>query len=151
MINRQQRDHVIRQVNAALEQGARLVTESREHPAHFITPTVLSDLTEDMTIMREETFGPVACISRFTSEDEAVRMANDTPFGLGAVVFGQDEARALDVARRLDAGMIGVNKSCGGASGAPWVGAKESGFGYHSSRDGHRQFTQARVVSVPKS
>jgi succinate-semialdehyde dehydrogenase/glutarate-semialdehyde dehydrogenase len=151
MINARQREHVIRQVNTALEQGARLVTESREHPEHFIIPTVLTDLTEDMDIMREETFGPVACLSRFKSEDDAVRMANDTPFGLGAVVFGRDEARALEVARRLDAGMIGVNKSCGAASGAPWVGAKESGYGYHSSKGGHRQFTQARVVSIPKS
>lgn len=99
--------------------------------------------------MRDETFGPVACVMRFGSDDEAVRLANDTPFGLGAVVFG-DEDHAAEVARQLDAGMIGVNKGCGGASGSPWVGAKESGYGFHSSRDGHRQFTQTRVVSRPK-
>ena len=151
MINSTQRAHVIEQINAALDQGARLVEGPREHPEHFVIPTVLSDLKPDMSIMRDETFGPVACINRFKSIDEAVQMANDTPFGLGAIVFGQNEERAVEVARRLDAGMIGVNKSCGGASGAPWVGAKESGYGFHSSRDGHRQFTQARVVSTPKS
>jgi acyl-CoA reductase-like NAD-dependent aldehyde dehydrogenase len=151
MINSTQRDHVIEQIDAALEQGARLVEGSREHPEHFVIPTVLSDLKPDMSIMCDETFGPVACINRFKSIDEAVQLANDTPFGLGAVVFGQNEERAIEVARRLDAGMIGVNKSCGGASGAPWVGAKESGYGFHSSKDGHRQFTQARVVSTPRS
>jgi succinate-semialdehyde dehydrogenase/glutarate-semialdehyde dehydrogenase len=151
MINSTQRGHVIEQINTALDQGARLVEGPREHPEHFVIPTVLSDLLPDMSIMCDETFGPVACINRFKSIDEAVRMANDTPFGLGAVVFGQNEERAVEVARRLDAGMIGVNKSCGGASGAPWVGAKESGYGFHSSKDGHRQFAQARVVSTPRS
>ena len=77
---------------------------------------------------------------------EAVRLANDTPFGLGAVVFGGD--RATEVARKMTAGMIGINKSCGGAEGTPWVGARQSGYSFHSSKDGHRNFTQTRVVSV---
>ena len=101
-----------------------------------------------MAIMVEETFGPVACLMRVKDADEAVELANDTPYGLGACVYGKDEARARDVARRLTAGMIGINKGCGGASGTPWVGAQQSGYGYHSGRDGHRQFAQVRVVSV---
>ena len=121
------------------------------HQEGFITPTVLGETSHDMDIMRSETFGPVACIARFGDIDEAVELANDTPFGLGAVVFGCDEHRTAEVARRLDAGMIGINKGCGGAAGSPWVGAKHSGYGYHSGKDGHRQFTQRRVVSMPKS
>ena len=92
----------------------------------------------------------MACITRFRDADEAVALANDTPYGLGAAIFGRDTRKAAEVARRLDAGMIGINKGCGGAEGSPWVGAKQSGYGYHSGKAGHRQFTQPRVVSVPK-
>ena len=79
-----------------------------------------------------------------------MRLANDSPYGLGAVVFGENEARASEVARRLDAGMIGVNRSIGGVGGTPWVGARQSGYGYHRGRDGHRQFAQVRVLSTRK-
>jgi len=101
----------------------------------------------DMAIASEETFGPVACVTVVKDDEEAVALANNTPFGLGAVVFGTDSGRTDRIARRLQAGMIGINQSVGGAKGSPWVGARESGYGYHSSRDGHRQFTQTRVVS----
>jgi acyl-CoA reductase-like NAD-dependent aldehyde dehydrogenase len=103
-----------------------------------------------MEIMREETFGPVACVQAFATVDEAVRLANDTPFGLGAAVFGRDVARAGEVAARIEAGMVGINQGCGGADGCPWVGAKESGYGFHSGPEGHRQFAQVRVISRPK-
>jgi len=150
MVNSRQRDHVLAQVDSAIKAGARVVAGGANHPEGFVRPTVLAGVDHDMDIMREETFGPVICVQTFATDDEAVTLANDTPFGLGAAVYGAED-HALAVARRLDAGMIGVNKSCGGASGSPWVGAKQSGYGYHSSRDGHRQFAQARVVSVPKS
>ena len=101
-----------------------------------------------MDIGRVETFGPVACVTRVSSVDEAVNRANDTHFGLGAVVFGGDGEGTTAVARRLTAGMIGVNRSAGGAAGTPWVGARESGFGFHKSKDGHRQFTQTRVLTT---
>ena len=100
-----------------------------------------------MEIACEETFGPVAAVSRVASDEEAVQRANATRFGLGAVVFGGDEQRTAAVARRLTAGMIGINGGVHGAPGTPWVGARESGFGFHKSRDGHRQFAQTRVVT----
>ena len=150
MINDTQREHVLQQLRAAVDQGATIAFGGLDHPEHFILPTVLTNVTHDMSIMCDETFGPIACLQRFTDTDEAIKLANDTPYGLGAVVFGGDKQRAADVARRLDAGMIGINKGCGGASGSPWVGAKQSGFGYHSGKQGHRQFTQPRVVSLPK-
>jgi len=111
---------------------------------------IILEKAEEMGIAREETFGPVACVTRVPSVDEAVRRANDTHFGLGAVVFGEDEEETEAVARRLTAGMIGINKAPGGARGTPWVGARQSGYGFHKSRDGHRQFTQTRVVTRPK-
>ena len=146
MINEQQRDHVLRQIDDAVKHGATVIAGGDGHHDNFIMPTVLTGLAHDMEIMREETFGPVACIMRFDDVDEAVRLANDTPFGLGAAVFGAQD-QASGVARRLTAGMVGVNRGCGGASGTPWVGAQQSGYGYHSGRDGHRQFAQVRVVS----
>ena len=96
--------------------------------------------------MREETFGPVACVMSVRSDDEAVRLANDTRFGLAACVWGES-AHAEEIAGKLTAGMIGVNQGCGGAEGSPWVGARESGFGWHGGRYGHRQFCQVRIIS----
>ena len=147
MVNARQRDHVLAQLRAAVKEGARVVAGGDGHRDNFVTPTVLADVTDEMDIATTETFGPVACVSRVSSEDEAVERANATRFGLGAVVFGQDEEKAGAVARRLKAGMIGVNRPPGGAVGTPWVGARESGFGFHKSKEGHRQFTQVRVVT----
>ena len=112
--------------------------------------TVLADVTHDMEIMREETFGPVACVMPVRSADDAVRLANDTRFGLAACVWG-DAEKAEEVAAKLTAGMIGVNQGCGGADGSPWVGAMESGYGWHGGRYGHRQFCQVRTISRAKS
>jgi acyl-CoA reductase-like NAD-dependent aldehyde dehydrogenase len=151
MINGQQRDHVLAQVRDAVERGARVIAGGKGHHDNFIMPTVLVDVDHDMPIMREETFGPVACIMRFHDDEQAITLANDTPYGLGAVVFGSDKERTATVARRLGAGMVGINKNCGGASGTPWVGARQSGYGYHGGREGHRQFAQPRVVTREKA
>lgn len=150
MVSVQQRDHVLAQVDAAVAAGATVLTGAEGHRDQFVMPTVLTGVTEEMDIGRVETFGPVACVTRVSSVDEAVDRANDTHFGLGAVVFGGDEDRTAAVARRLTAGMIGVNRAAGGALGTPWVGARESGFGFHKSKDGHRQFTQTRVLTTTK-
>ncbi len=149
MVNARQRDHVLKQVDEAIADGAVVAYGHTGHHDNFVMPTVLTAVTHSMDIARTETFGPVACVITVKDEDEAVRLANDSDFGLGAVVYGEPD-HASRVARRLNAGMIGVNKSVGGACGAPWVGARQSGYGYHASRDGHRQFCQPRVVSLAK-
>jgi succinate-semialdehyde dehydrogenase/glutarate-semialdehyde dehydrogenase len=149
MVNARQRDHVLRQVADAVARGATVVAGG-SHQDLFVAPTLLVGVTPEMDIARDETFGPVACVTVVDGDDEAVRLANDTPYGLGAVVFGADDDRTAAVARRLDAGMIGINQAVYGARGAPWVGARESGYSFHSSRDGHRNFTQARVISRPR-
>jgi len=146
MVNAGQRDHVLAQVDAAVAAGATVLAGGEGHRDNFIVPTVLANVTEEMDIASTETFGPVACVTRVDSVDEAVDRANDTHFGLGAVVFGGDDATG--VARRLTAGMIGVNRAAGGAAGTPWVGARQSGFGFHKSPDGHKQFTQTRVLTT---
>jgi acyl-CoA reductase-like NAD-dependent aldehyde dehydrogenase len=147
MVNARQREHVIGQVRDAVQNGARVLVGGVQDQAPFISPTVLVDVPDTVSIAKEETFGPVVCVTRFGSEEEAVGKANASPFGLGAVVFGGDEKRAERIARQLNAGMVGINRACGGAPGTPWVGARESGYGFHKGRDGHRQFTQCRVVS----
>jgi acyl-CoA reductase-like NAD-dependent aldehyde dehydrogenase len=149
MVNPRQRDHVLKQIDEAIADGAHVAFGHTGHHDNFVLPTVLTAVTHGMDIARTETFGPVACVIAVDDEDEAIRLANDSDFGLGAVVFGEPD-HASKVARRLNAGMIGVNKSVGGACGAPWVGARQSGYGYHASRDGHRQFCQPRVVSLAK-
>jgi succinate-semialdehyde dehydrogenase/glutarate-semialdehyde dehydrogenase len=149
MVNERQKRHVQRQIASAVQEGARMLAGDRDPGGNFVAPTVLVDVRQDMTIMREETFGPVAAIVRYDEIDTAIRWANDSPYALGGAVFGADLERAESVARRLTSGMVGVNQGCGGAKGTPWVGARQSGYGYHSGRDGHRQFAQVRVISRP--
>ena len=148
MVNCYQRDHVLGQVESAIAAGAKVLAGGDGHYENFVVPTVLGNVTDEMDIANAETFGPVACVTRVSSADEAVEKANDTHFGLGAVVFGGDAEETTEVARRLTAGMIGINSAPGGAVGTPWVGALQSGFGFHKSADGHKQFTQTRVVTT---
>ena len=147
MVNSTQRDLVLNQLEQAIQDGANLRCGGETHD-NFIEPTVLTGCTHDMQIMHDETFGPICCIQRVADADEAIQLANDTPYGLGGAVYGEVE-NATAVARQMTTGMVGINKACGGAEGTPWVGACQSGYGYHSGRDGHRQFTQVRVVSTP--
>lgn len=150
MVSARQKAKVVAQIDAAVAAGATLIAGGEPREGNFVAPTILADVTHAMDVMREETFGPVACVQAFRTVDEALRLANDTPFGLGAAVFGRDLARAEDVAARIHAGMVGINQGCGGADGCPWVGAKESGYGFHSGPEGHRQFAQVRVLSRAK-
>ncbi len=98
-------------------------------------------------IMRDEKFGPVVCIQKVKSTDEAIRLANDTPYGLGATVWSKNKKKGLEAARKIESGMIGVNQGLASASGTPWVGIKQSGYGYIGSIDGIRQFTVPRKIS----
>ena len=156
MVNARQRDHVLRQVREAVKQGAKVACGSNGDAAqkgNFVEPIVLTNVTHEMEVAREETFGPVLTITTVGDDGEALRLANDTKFGLGAVVFGEP-GRAARLARKLCSGMIGINRGIGGArgpkGGTPWVGARESGYGFHSGPEGHRQFCQVRVVSEGK-
>ncbi len=145
IINARQHEKIVTHIRDAEAKGARVLLGGSIQPERYVRPTVISDVTPEMLLEKEETFGPVVAISRYSDIEEAIDRANDTTYGLGAIVFGgKDAAR---VANRLEAGMIGVNSGVGGGGDAPWVGAKQSGFGFHGSADGHRQFAQVRVVS----
>ena len=145
IINANQHRKIIEHLRDAEQKGGRVLLGGSEQPERYIKPTVISDMTTDMLMEQGETFGPVVAISKYAAIEEAVERANNSTYGLGAVVFGGKEA--VSVAEQLEAGMIGVNQGVGGSGEAPWVGAKQSGFGFHGSPEGHRQFAQVRVLS----
>lgn len=145
IVNKKQHEQVVRHIRDAETKGARVLLGGSNQSPPFIEPTVIADMTRDMIMEQEETFGPVVAMSRFNTVDEAIDRANDSSYGLGAVVFGKKDAHA--VADQLEAGMVGINQGVGGGGNAPWVGAKQSGFGFHGAADGHRQFAQVRVMS----
>ena len=145
IINNVQHSKIIVHIRDAELKGARVLLGGSQQPERYIKPTVIADMAGDMLMENEETFGPVVAMSRFTDVEEAVKRANNSTYGLGAVVFGKRDAEA--VAGRMEAGMVGINQGVGGSGNAPWVGAKQSGFGFHGSPEGHRQFAQVRVVS----
>ncbi|GAW95170.1 MULTISPECIES: aldehyde dehydrogenase family protein [Colwellia] len=143
IVNQKQHKSVLSQLKDAEEKGARFLLGTADYELPFIQPTVVADITADMCLEHDETFGPIVAISRFNHISEAITRANASPYGLGATVFGG--AGAADVAEQMEAGMVGVNQGPGGAG--PWVGAKQSGFGFHGTAAGHRQFTQLRIIS----
>lgn len=145
LINEKQHNQVTNHILDAVDKGAQLLLGSTRQEPPYILPTVIRGMTPIMKIEQEETFGPLLCMSRFTDIEEAITRANNSPYGLGAVVFGKE--RTEYVASRLEAGMIGINQGAGGEGDSPWVGAKQSGFGFHGSPEGHRQFAQVCVIS----
>jgi succinate-semialdehyde dehydrogenase/glutarate-semialdehyde dehydrogenase len=150
MIHSRQKDHVLQQIDEAVSEGAKIIYGNpQKTEGNHIQPVILVDVTPEMNIMVDETFGPVVCITAVKNENEAVEQSNLGSYALGGVVFSTNLDHARSVARRLNAGMVGINRRVGGASGSPWVGAKGSGYGYHGSSGGHRQFTQLRIVSEP--
>ena len=134
------------QVQRAVAQGAKLSGGGRD--GNFFATGVLTDITPDNDAYREELFGPVASVYRVSSEDEAVELANDTPFGLGSYVFTTDDAQALRVADRIEAGMVFVNAV--GAEGAelPFGGVKRSGFGRELGRFGADEFVNKKLIRI---
>jgi succinate-semialdehyde dehydrogenase / glutarate-semialdehyde dehydrogenase len=145
IINKKQRDMILSQIDDAVEKGAKIIFGEKQNKEGFILPTVLTNVSNDMKIFQDETFGPVVSISYFKTNEEAILKANDSEFGLGAVIYGKEGVE--EIAQELEAGMLGINQGLGSAGDTPWVGSKQSGFGYHGSPDGHRQFTQVKVIT----
>jgi betaine-aldehyde dehydrogenase len=138
----------------AVGKGARVLTGGRraERSGDWFEPTVLVDVDHDMAIMREETFGPVLPIMKVADRDEAIRLANDSPFGLGATVFSGDARAGEELARRVDAGTVNVNDALHGAMciDVPMGGWKASGIGARSGDYGMLKYTRAKTVTAPR-
>jgi len=149
MVSENQRTHVLNQIDEARRKGAKVLFggEKMEGDGFFIQPTVITNVTEKHDIMTRETFGPVICIQKVKSAEEAIEKANDTTFGLGATVWTKNLEKGKQIAQKVESGMIGVNQGIGGVSGTPWVGIKQSGFGFIGSVEGMRQFTVPKKIS----
>jgi succinate-semialdehyde dehydrogenase/glutarate-semialdehyde dehydrogenase len=139
MINARAVDKIERHVKDALERGARALTGGKrlaELGPNYYAPTVLAGATPDMQLSCEETFGPVVPLFRFDDEAEAIRAANDTPFGLAAYFYSQNLKRIDRVSRLLEAGLVGINEGAISSEAAPFGGVKESGYGREGSKYG---------------
>jgi len=138
------------QIQDALDKGARLGCggRRREGEGFFFEPTVLLDVRSDMRITREETFGPVAALLSFSTEEEAVAMANDTPYGLASYFYCRDLGRAWRVAEALEYGMVGMNTGIMSTETAPFGGVKESGIGREGSRYGIDEYLEMKYLCL---
>ncbi|MBM3818957.1 MAG: NADP-dependent succinate-semialdehyde dehydrogenase [Acidimicrobiia bacterium] len=132
----------------ALQKGARLVTGGRRHSlgGRFYEPTVLADVTPAMLVSREETFGPVAPLFRFKTDEEAIALANDTEFGLASYFYGRDIGRVFRMAEALETGIVGINTGIISTEVAPFGGIKESGIGREGSKYGIEDFLEIKYL-----
>ncbi|HWD77953.1 MAG TPA: aldehyde dehydrogenase family protein, partial [Kribbella sp.] len=150
LIDATQRDKVRELVDDAVDQGARALTGGSvaSGNGYFYPPTVLADVPKSARLQKEEIFGPVAPLTAFETEDEAVRMANDTEFGLVSYLFTKDLSRALRVSERLEAGMIGLNQGIVSNPAAPFGGVKQSGLGREGGSVGIDEYLEVKYVAV---
>ncbi|PTS89296.1 aldehyde dehydrogenase family protein [Sphingomonas sp. HMWF008] len=149
VVNKAQFDKIQSLIQSAVDEGATLVTGGTGRPdgrnaGYFIKPTLLADVTPEMRIYREETFGPVATITSYSDGEQAIAMANDTEYGLSATISG-DPAAAAKVAPRLRAGMVTINAWAGGG-GAPFGGYKQSGNGREGGKYGLADFMEVKAI-----
>jgi succinate-semialdehyde dehydrogenase/glutarate-semialdehyde dehydrogenase len=134
----------------AKARGASVITGGRRHAlgGTFFEPTVLTNVTREMILAREETFGPVAPLFKVDTDDEAVKLANDTEFGLAAYLYTRDLARSWRVTEALEYGIVGLNTGLISTEVAPFGGMKESGTGREGSKYGILEFTELKYVCV---
>jgi succinate-semialdehyde dehydrogenase/glutarate-semialdehyde dehydrogenase len=143
-------DKVERHVKDALDKGAKLVLGGHRHAngGSFFEPTILTEVTTNMIVAREETFGPVAPVFRFQTEDEVIRLANDTEFGLAAYFYSRDIGRVWRVAEQLEYGIVGINEGIISTEVAPFGGVKESGLGREGSKYGIEDYLEMKYLCL---
>jgi aldehyde dehydrogenase (NAD+) len=152
VVNARQRDRVLAYIEQGKAEGARLLlgggTPAQLEKGYYIEPTVFVDVTNDMTIAREEIFGPVLAVIAYEDEEDAIRIANDSDFGLSAGVWSASEERALAVARRLRAGTVTVNGGNYYGADAPFGGYKQSGIGREMGREGFEEYLETKTIAI---
>lgn len=146
LINQAGLDKVQSHVEDAISKGAKRLTGGKALEGLFYEPTVLADVGKDALPAREETFGPVCALFRFSEEDEAVALANDTEFGLVAYFYSRDVSRCWRVAEQLEAGMVGINTGMVSNAVAPFGGVKQSGIGREGSKHGLDEYTELKYL-----
>ncbi|HWV44249.1 NAD-dependent succinate-semialdehyde dehydrogenase, partial [Pseudorhodoplanes sp.] len=150
LVNKEGRDKVIELVEDAVSKGAKLLTGGKtpDGPGFFYPATVLTNVPDSAKMLNEEIFGPVASIQTFKSEDEAIKRANDTEYGLVAYLYTKDIGRGMRVSEQLDFGMIGLNRGLVSDPAAPFGGMKQSGIGREGAHEGLMEFLETQYVSV---
>jgi succinate-semialdehyde dehydrogenase/glutarate-semialdehyde dehydrogenase len=150
LIDGEQRDKVAELVEDALNKGARALVgaEKMEGSGYFYRPTVLDDIPENATLLKEEIFGPVAPVASFDSEEAAIAAANDTEYGLVAYVYTSDLKRALRVCEGLETGMVGLNQGMVSNASAPFGGIKHSGFGREGGIEGIEEYLETKYIAI---
>lgn len=153
-INKAQYDKILSYIDVAKEEGAKLAAGGKpfkgvgQGKGYFIEPTIFKDVTKDMRIFREEIFGPFVAISPFKTEADAIAMANDTTYGLGASVFTQSIERGHRVAERIESGMVWINSSNDSDPRVPFGGVKQSGIGRELGEAGLAAYTHEKAIHV---
>jgi succinate-semialdehyde dehydrogenase/glutarate-semialdehyde dehydrogenase len=137
-------------VGDAVQHGAKVLTGGRRHAlgGTFYEPTILTHVTSDMRIAREEVFGPVAPLFKFETEAEAIALANDTEFGLAAYFYAKDMGRVWRVAEAIQAGMVGVNTGIISTAVAPFGGVKQSGLGREGAKQGIEEYLDTKYICL---
>jgi succinate-semialdehyde dehydrogenase/glutarate-semialdehyde dehydrogenase len=150
LIDGDQRSKVQELVDDAVGKGAKCVVggSAREGKGYFYEPTVLADIPDDASLLKEEIFGPVAPVKSFGSEEEAIAAANDTEYGLVAYVYTRDVKRAFRVSEALEYGMVGLNQGMVSNPAAPFGGIKQSGFGREGGYEGIEEYLETKYVAV---
>ncbi|MGE3579694.1 MAG: aldehyde dehydrogenase family protein, partial [Vicinamibacterales bacterium] len=148
LINRGAVEKVGALVSAAVAGGARVLLGGAPGPDCFYPPTVIVDVPVSAQILREEIFGPVAVLVPFETDEEAVRLANDTEYGLVAYLYTGDLKRGLAMSDRLEAGMVGVNRGLVSDPSAPFGGVKQSGLGREGAHDGLMAFLETKYIAA---
>jgi succinate-semialdehyde dehydrogenase/glutarate-semialdehyde dehydrogenase len=154
LINREAVDRMERQVSDALQKGAQLkvggerMRGGKFDGGFFFPPTLVTDVTADMDIYREETFGPIAAVTTFEGEQQAIEMANDTSYGLASYIYTRDLSRATRVAEALRFGIVGINDINPTSAAAPFGGIKESGLGREGAQEGLSEYLDTKLIGV---
>lgn len=150
LVNQKTLDKVQHFVDDAIAKGAKLECGGKaiEGTGYFFPPTVISNVSEDADCVTDEIFGPVAAIQTFADQEDVIRRANDTEYGLVAYVFSEDMKRALHVCERMDYGMVGLNRGLVSDPAAPFGGSKQSGLGREGGHEGMLEFMETQYISA---
>jgi aldehyde dehydrogenase (NAD+) len=150
LINDRQADRVKHQIEDAVKKGAKIELGGKVN-GRFVDPTIITNITSNMSLYQDETFGPVVFVMPFKSDEEAVNIANDTEYGLSSGVITKDEYRGLEIAQKLETGMCHINcSSVNDEPHAPFGGSKSSGVGRHGGRWATETFTETRWITMER-